>query len=86
MTTKIDESTRQAIAAYSARVTQCPPGQARAKPVKAMDDAARWLKEHRRDPVTRDPKAVRRRQRMQRALQERVAKRNAAVRKRIEKR
>src|SRR6516164_9543517 len=32
-----------------------------------MDDAARWLKEHRRDLVTRDPKAVRQRQRMQRA-------------------
>jgi hypothetical protein len=86
MTTKIDESTTQAIAAYSAPVTQCPPGQARGKPVKAMDGAARWLKEHHRDPVTPDPKAVRRRQRMQRAQRERIAKRNAAVRKRIEKR
>jgi hypothetical protein len=38
--------------------------------------------EHRRDPVTRDPKAVRQRQRMQRAQRGRIAKRNAAVRKR----
>ena len=38
--------------------------------------------EHLRDPVTRDPKAVRQRQRMQRAQRERIAKRNAAVRKR----
>jgi hypothetical protein len=86
MIAKIDESTRQAIAAYSAPVTQCAPGRARGKPVKAMDDAARWLKEHRRDLVTRDPKAVRQRQRMQWAQRERIAKRNAAVRKRIEKR
>ena len=61
-----------------------PAGKARGKVVKftKRDDVDRWLSEHRK-VVVKDEKAKRRQLRKARAQRERIAKRNAAIRKRI---
>ena len=74
---KTSEQMTKAIAAYSGPVTQCPPGEARAKPVKVVDKAERWLEQHSND--VKDPRAERRQMRMARAQRERIARRNAAI-------
>jgi rhamnose utilization protein RhaD (predicted bifunctional aldolase and dehydrogenase) len=58
-------------------VTQCPPGEARAKPIKVVDKAERWLERHSDD--VKDPRAGRRQMRMALAQRERIARRNAAI-------
>jgi hypothetical protein len=95
--TTIDENTRKALADYTGPVTRCRPGRARAPAEKAagMTGAAppkkavvmnratvEWLKQHRADQPTKDVKAERKRLRRARAQRERIASRNAAVRKR----
>jgi hypothetical protein len=80
----IMEAMSKAIANYTGPVTRCPPGNARSKaapvPIKA-DQSSRWLKRHRNERRITDPKGRRRRLRIARAQRERIAKRNAAVRK-----
>jgi len=81
--TKIDSEMLKALAAYSGPVTRCPPGKARGADLpKRKDHGHRWLHAHGDDVPSRDKKAERRRQRMARAERERIAKRNAFVRKR----
>ena len=80
--TKIETEMLEALAAYRGPVTKCPPGQARGADLPRKEDRTqRWLNGHRGD-VLRDEKAERRRKRMARAERERIAKRNASVRKR----
>ena len=78
---------RRAIATYTGPVTQCPPGRARAPAKKelVMNDAVEWLQQHQGDQRTKDAKAERKRRRRVRAQRERIARRNAAVRKRLDK-
>src|ERR1700674_4078216 len=85
--TKIDQKMRKALADYTGPVTRCPPGLARApaKYAAVTNDAVEWLKQHRAEKPTKDAKAERKRLRRARALQERIAMRNAAVRKQIGK-
>jgi len=66
-------------------VAKCPAGKPRGKVVKSTkgDRADRWLSAHRNDFSIKDEKAERRRLRMARAERERIANRNAAIRKRI---
>ena len=78
---KIAEAMRKAVATYIGPVTRCPLGKARAKPTEKMDKAAKWLGRHYNDQPSVDAKEQRRRQRKARAQRERIAKRNAAVRK-----
>lgn len=75
---------RRAIATYTGLVTRCPPGRGRAPVKKApvMNEAVKWLRHHRAEP-TKDANAERKRLRRARARRERIARRNAAVRKRI---
>jgi hypothetical protein len=82
--TKISEQMRTALAAYSGPITKHPAGKSRGKVVKftKRDRADRWLSAQRKD-VVKDEKAKRRQLRMVRAQRERIAKRNAAIRKRI---
>jgi hypothetical protein len=81
--TKIDIEMMKAVAAYSGPVRRCRPGKARGEDLpKKEDPAGRWLNGHRGDVPLRDVKAERRRRRMARAERDRVAKRNALVRKR----
>ena len=84
---KTTEQIRQAIANYAGLVTRCPPGNARAPAgaVVKMDDAVEWLRMHRGDRPFRNAKAARRLMRMARAQQQRVAKCNALLLKRIAK-
>jgi hypothetical protein len=77
---KIDDDAMKAVAANTGPVTRCPPGRACApEPVGKPGEAARWLHEHRGDLPVIDPKAERRRRRMERAQRERIAARNAAI-------
>jgi hypothetical protein len=79
------EEMMKAVASYTGPVTRCRPGRARApaKKALAMNGAVEWLKQHRADQPTKDPEADRKRLRRARAQRERVARRNAAVRKRV---
>jgi hypothetical protein len=81
------EAMLEAIAAYTGPVTICSPGEARAadEPVVAPDRAARWLKGHRSDRPTVDAKAKRARMRLARQRNERIAKNNAPLLKRIKR-
>jgi hypothetical protein len=83
-TTADDTETKQAmlkaLAAYRGPVTQCPDGEARAEPLRMVDDAGRWLKQHRHNRRHIDPVARRRRDRTARARQQRILRRNAAIR------
>jgi hypothetical protein len=80
--TKIETEMIAALAAHSGRVTQCRPGKARgAQMPKKEDRATQWLNGHRANVPSRDEKAERRKRRMARAEQDRIAKRNASVRK-----
>lgn len=80
---KIDdgEQTRKAIAAYSGPVRRCRPGAARATAVKTVDEAEMWLSQHCDDVPVKDAKAERRRMKMARAQRQRIAERNALIRK-----
>jgi hypothetical protein len=81
--TKIETEMLEALAAYHGPVTKCPPGQARGADLPRKEDRTqRWLNGHRGDVPLRDEKAERRRKRVARAERERIAKRNASVRKR----
>ena len=81
--TKIDGKMLEALAAYSGPVTRCPPGKARGADLpKRKDHGHRWLHAHGDDVPSRDKKAERRKKRMARAERDRIAKRNAFVRKR----
>jgi hypothetical protein len=84
---KTTEQMRQAIATYAGPVTRCPPGRARAPAEAAVvkNASVEWLRQNRDARPLRDTKAVRRRMRMVRAQQQRVAKRNAPLLKRINK-
>lgn len=82
---KTIEQMRQAITNYAGPVTECPPGRARA-PVELLvfkNKSVEWLKQNRTAQPVRDKKAVRREMRMARAKQQRIAKRNAALLKRV---
>ncbi len=79
------EQMRRAVTAYTGPVTRCPPGKARAQAAKVlvMNRSVEWLKQNRRAQPIRDKKIVRRRIRMSRAQQQRIAKRNATILKQI---
>ena len=81
--TKIDGKMLEALAAYSGPVTRCPPGKARGADLpKRKDRGQRWLHAHGDYVPSREKKAERRKKRMARAERDRIAKRNAFVRKR----
>jgi hypothetical protein len=81
--TKIETEMLKVVAAYTGPVTRCRPGKARAaERTKKEDRAQRWLNAHRSDAPLRDEKAECRRRRMAHAERDRIAKRNAMVRKR----
>jgi hypothetical protein len=82
---KTIEQMRQAIKNYSGPVTECPPGKARAPVEVAVlkNKSVEWLKQNRPAKPVRDKKAARRKMRMACAKQQRVAKRNAALLKRV---
>ena len=80
------EQMRQAIAIYAGPVTRCPPGKARApaeKKTVVRNASVEWLKQNRNARPIRDKKAERRKIRMAHAQQQRIAKRNAALLKRV---
>src|SRR6516225_12132535 len=80
--TKIDSEMLEALAAYSGPVTRCPPGKARGADLpKRKDRGQRWLHAHGDYVPSREKKAERRKKRMARAERDRIAKRNASVRK-----
>jgi hypothetical protein len=80
--TRIETEMLKALATYNGPVTRYRPGKARgAEMPKNEDRAQQWLNGHRDDVPLRDEKAERRRRRMARAERDRIAKRNAAVRK-----
>jgi hypothetical protein len=83
----ITKAMRDAVAAYTAPVTQCPPGKSRGRRIKAKSKAksktTQWLIEHRDDLAVADPKAQRRRLRKRHAQQQRFAERNAPLLDRI---
>ena len=83
---KINEEMRKAIATCDGPVTRCPPGSARAPAKEAVvrNASVKWLRENRDVRPIRDPKAARRRMRIARAQQQRIAKRNARLLKRID--
>jgi hypothetical protein len=82
---KIGEQMRTTLEKFTGPVTKYPAGKPRAKKVKfaKRDDADRWLNRHRNDVVIEDERSKRRRLRIERAQRERIAERNALVRKRI---
>ena len=81
--TKIENEMGNALAAYSGPVKQCRPGKARGADLPKKDDRAQqWLNAHRSDAPVRDKNAERRKRRMEGAERDRIAKRNALVRKR----
>jgi hypothetical protein len=82
---KTIEQMRQAIATYAGPVTRCPPGKARAPAEKTVmrNASVEWLKQNRNAQPIRDKKAEYRKMRMARAKQQRIAKRNAALLKRV---
>ncbi len=47
--TEAKQAMLNALAGYTGPITHCPDGEATAEPLKMVDDAAQWLKEHRRD-------------------------------------
>ena len=79
------EQMRQAIRNYVGPVTECPPGKARAQVevVVFKNKSVEWLKQNRNAQPVRNKKAMRRKMRMARAQQQRIAKRNAAVLSRV---
>ena len=82
---KIIEQMRQAIKDYAGPVTECPPGKARA-PVEVSvfkNKSVEWLKQNRIAQPVRSKKTIRRKMRKARAMRQRIAKRNAALLKRI---
>lgn len=81
----VTEQIRQAIAAYAGPVTRCPAGKARAqgKQKVAINASVEWLKQNRNARPIRDKKADRRKIRIAHAQRQRIAKRNAALLKRI---
>ena len=81
---KAIEQMRQAIENYAGPVTRCPPGKARAPTEVAVfkNESVEWLKQNRSAQPVRDKKAMRRKMRVARAKQQRIAKRNAALLKR----
>jgi hypothetical protein len=80
--TKIETEMLKALATYNGPVTRCPSGKSRGADMpKKEDRAKRWLNAHRDDVPLLDEKAEFRRQRMARAERDRIAERNAAVRK-----
>jgi hypothetical protein len=82
--TKISVQMRTALTAYTGPITKCPAGKPRGKVVKLRDAADRWLNKHRASSLMiKDEKAERRKVRLARAQRERIANRNAAIRKRI---
>jgi len=85
---KIRDEMRKALASYTGPVTQCPPGRARASAEAALarNAAVEWLKKNRDARPITDIKAARRQMRMVRARQQRIAKRNAPLLKRANKR
>jgi len=79
------EQMRDAITKYAGPVTKCPPGKARA-PIELpvfTNKSVEWLKQNRAAQPVRDKRAMRRKKRMARAMQQRIAKRNAALLNRI---
>jgi hypothetical protein len=82
-----EEAMRLALAAYSGPVKRCPPGKARAPAEKlvVMNRSVEWLKQNRHARPIRDKKAVRRQMRMACAMQQRIAKRNATLLKRVKR-
>jgi hypothetical protein len=81
---KITDQIRTALATYTGPIKKCPPGKASGKIVKSRRDAAeRWLSAHGKDVLIKNEKAERRRLRLARAQRERIANRNAAIRKLI---
>jgi hypothetical protein len=86
--TKVDEKMREALADYIGPVTRYPPGHARAPAKKAPvtnGAAFEWLKRHRADKPTKDVKAERSCCARARLRRLRIARRNAAVLKRLGK-
>jgi hypothetical protein len=79
------EQFRQALTAYEGQVTRCPPGKPRAPTQKRVvrNASVEWLKQNRKVRPIRDKKAERRKLRMTHAQQQRIAKRNAALLKRV---
>lgn len=82
---KTIEQMRHAIKNYAGQVTRCPPGKARAPVELAVfkNESVAWLKQNRTARPVRDKKEMRRKMRMARAKQQRIAKRNAGLLKRI---
>lgn len=81
--TKIEIEMLNALATYNGAVTRCRPGKARGADLPNKEDRAkRWLNGHRDDVPVRDEKAERRGRRMARAERDRIARRNAGLRKR----
>jgi hypothetical protein len=80
------EQLRQALAAYDRPVIRFPPGKPRApaQNTVARNASVEWLKQNRNVRPIRDKKAERRKMRTAHAEQSRIAKRNAALLKRIE--
>jgi hypothetical protein len=78
---------RRAITNYARPVMRCPPGRARAPAETAVviNASVEWLKENRDVRPIRDAKAARRKMRMARAQQQRIAKRNVALLGRVNK-
>jgi|GraSoiStandDraft_16_1057320.scaffolds.fasta_scaffold819651_2 hypothetical protein len=79
--TEAKQAMLNALAGYTGPITHCPDGEATAEPLKMVDDAAQWLKEHRRDRRYVDPIAMRKRLRLERAKRGRIERRNAAIMK-----
>ena len=79
--TEAKQAMLNALAGYTGPITHCPDGEAIAKPLKIVDDATQWLKEHRRDRRYVDPIAMRKRLRLERAKRGRIERRNAAIMK-----
>jgi hypothetical protein len=80
------EKMREAIKKYAGPMTKCPPGKARA-PIEVpvfRNKSVEWLKKNRAAKPVRDEKAMRRKKRMARAEQERIAKRNEVLLKRVD--
>ena len=79
------EQMRKAIAAYAGPVMRCPPGKARApaEPVEINNGAVEWLRRNRSARPLRSAKVTRRQMQIARAQQQRIAKRNAKLLKRL---
>jgi len=82
---KAIELMKRSISAYAGPVTRCPPGRARAPADAATvrDSSVEWPMQNRGVRPVRNTKIERRQMRMARARQQRIAKRNAALLKRV---